>query len=300
MNLNEITSWTDEELADASNILDKEKSRRYTLKSAEKQMNNLMWEYSTAIGRRAGDPWTQPVGAHDAYPEGIVVSHSGKEWRSLISGNVWEPGVSGWREEVDPVTGEPPEYLPPTGAHGAYRTGDVVSFRGKQYVSLIDSNVYSPEEYPRGWEEIIEGDTPDDADIPEYVQPTGAHDAYSIGDRVLFEGVIYESLSNGNVYSPTDYPGGWALVSEEGTPEPEPEPVPVQEPELWPEPVPEPKPEPEPAPAAPDVPEWVQPTGGHDAYAVGDRVLFEGEVYESVIPGNTWSPTGYPAGWKKI
>lgn len=46
------------------------------------------------------------------------------------------------------------------------------------------------------------------------------------------------------------------------------------------------------------VPEWVQPTGTHDAYNKGDQVLFEGKIYESLIAGNTWSPTAYPAGWK--
>lgn len=45
------------------------------------------------------------------------------------------------------------------------------------------------------------------------------------------------------------------------------------------------------------IPEWVQPTGGHDAYNIGDKVLFEGKVYESLIDANVWSPTAYPAGW---
>lgn len=48
------------------------------------------------------------------------------------------------------------------------------------------------------------------------------------------------------------------------------------------------------------IPEWVQPTGAHDAYNTGDKVVFEGEVYESIISGNTWSPTDYPQGWKLI
>lgn len=47
-------------------------------------------------------------------------------------------------------------------------------------------------------------------------------------------------------------------------------------------------------------PEWNQPTGGHDAYQIGDRVSFEGSDYESVIDANVWSPTAYPAGWKQI
>ena len=44
---------------------------------------------------------------------------------------------------------------------------------------------------------------------PEFVQPTGAHDAYNKGDKVTFEGKHYISMIDGNVYSPTAYPAGW-------------------------------------------------------------------------------------------
>ena len=53
--------------------------------------------------------------------------------------------------------------------------------------------------------------------------------------------------------------------------------------------------------AAPEeIPDWVQPTGVHDAYQTGDKVRFEGSIYESLIDANIWSPTAYPAGWKKL
>lgn len=42
----------------------------------------------------------------------------------------------------------------PTGAHDAYNTGDIVDYNGTLYKSLIDGNVYSPEEYPAGWEVV--------------------------------------------------------------------------------------------------------------------------------------------------
>ena len=44
---------------------------------------------------------------------------------------------------------------------------------------------------------------------PDFVQPTGAHDAYNKGDKVTFEGKHYISLIDGNVYSPSAYPAGW-------------------------------------------------------------------------------------------
>lgn len=48
-----------------------------------------------------------------------------------------------------------------------------------------------------------------------------------------------------------------------------------------------------------EVAEWKQPTGAHDAYMVGDRVVFGGKTYECRIDGCVWSPTDYPAGWKE-
>lgn len=48
------------------------------------------------------------------------------------------------------------------------------------------------------------------------------------------------------------------------------------------------------------IPEWKQPTGGHDSYSIGDKVIYNDEVYESIIDSNTWSPTDYPQGWKKV
>ncbi len=52
----------------------------------------------------------------------------------------------------------------------------------------------------------------DDAGYPLWSQPTGAHDAYNKGDIVDFGGTLYESLLDGNTYSPEAYPAGWKEV----------------------------------------------------------------------------------------
>ena len=54
----------------------------------------------------------------------------------------------------------------------------------------------------------------DDEGYPVWAQPTGAHDAYNKGDIVNYNGVLYESLIDGNVYSPDAYPAGWVVFSE--------------------------------------------------------------------------------------
>ena len=47
-----------------------------------------------------------------------------------------------------------PKWSRPTGAHDAYNTGDIVDYNGTLYKSLIDGNVWSPEEYPAEWEGV--------------------------------------------------------------------------------------------------------------------------------------------------
>ncbi len=49
-----------------------------------------------------------------------------------------------------------PVWSQPTGAHDAYNTGDIVSYNGTLYQSLIDGNTTVPGSDPRWWE-IWEG-----------------------------------------------------------------------------------------------------------------------------------------------
>lgn len=105
---------------------------------------------------------------------------------------------------------------------------------------------------------------PDD-DPWEWIQPLGAHDAYPLGAKVLYEGDVWESTINANVWAPGVT--GWKNLT--GT-----------TPETY---------------AA-----WVQPTGAHDAYNIGDKVIFNGHLWESLINANVWSPTVYPAGWRDL
>ena len=42
-------------------------------------------------------------------------------------------------------------------------------------------------------------------------------------------------------------------------------------------------------------PEWIQPTGAHDAYAKGDKVTHNSKKWISDVDGNVWEPGVY--GW---
>ena len=52
-------------------------------------------------------------------------------------------------------------------------------------------------------------------EYPEFVQPTGAHDAYNVGDKITYNGKKYICQINGCVWAPDVYPQGWQEVTEE-------------------------------------------------------------------------------------
>ena len=45
--------------------------------------------------------------------------------------------------------------------------------------------------------------------------------------------------------------------------------------------------------------DWEQPDSTNP-YMKGDKVKFEGKIYQSLIDNNVWSPTAYPQGWEEI
>lgn len=70
---------------------------------------------------------------------------------------------------------------------------------------------WTPDVTPSLWVAI--GLAPDQ--IPIWSQPTGAHDAYNKGDQVHYPtktDPVYESLIDGNIYSPEVYPQGWRQI----------------------------------------------------------------------------------------
>lgn len=57
----------------------------------------------------------------------------------------------------------------------------------------------------------VEPEPPEE--YPEYVKPTGAHDAYNNGDKVTYKGKRYICKMNGCVWSPEEYPDAWEKVA---------------------------------------------------------------------------------------
>lgn len=64
---------------------------------------------------------------------------------------------------------------------------------------------------------ILEGNNPEEPsepveEYPEYVKPTGAHDAYNTGDKITYNGKHYECIFDGCVWNPDEYPQRWEEV----------------------------------------------------------------------------------------
>ena len=60
-------------------------------------------------------------------------------------------------------------------------------------------------------------------------------------------------------------------------------------------------PDPEPEPGD-EYPEYVQPTGAHDAYHNGDKITYKGKRYRCIAPEGVavvWAPDVYPAYWEE-
>ena len=83
-----------------------------------------------------------------------------------------------------------------------YRYGDKLYTCVQAHTSQSD---YTPDITPALWKEVsVE-------EFPEWVQPTGAQDAYRIGDKVSHNSKHWENTVDYNIYEPGVY--GWNEVS---------------------------------------------------------------------------------------
>ena len=174
-------------------------------------------------------------------------------------------------EDLKAVSALVPEWTVGT----EYKTGDIVRYKGVLYRCLQNDTaqeIFPPDTYISGWKCV---DEPDEHGIHPFSQPLGATDTYMKGDKVSFEGAYYQSNIDYNVWSPTAYPQGWTKL--DGTGE-----------------------SPEPGGDDDEYPAFVQPTGAHDAYNIGDKVTYNGHRYECTMNSNAYSPDAYPQGWKQI
>lgn len=105
--------------------------------------------------------------------------------------------------------------------------------------------------------------------IPE-VYPVWSADSveYKKDDRVTYNGILYKVLTahtSQASWTPTDAPSLFVKVLTSDN----------------------------------EILDWEQPSADN-AYMKGDKVRYNGKVYESLIDNNVWAPDAYPEGWKEI
>ena len=95
----------------------------------------------------------------------------------------------------------------------AYEVGKRIIYNGVLYKVLqahTSQADWTPIAAPSLFAKVINETI--DGSIPEFEQPDSTN-PYMKGDRVIFNGKVYESLIDNNVYSPEAYPAGWKEVT---------------------------------------------------------------------------------------
>ena len=93
----------------------------------------------------------------------------------------------------------------------AYNAGDRRTYGGVLYKCLqahTSQDDWTPDVAVSLWATVL---IPDPDVIPDWVQPDSTN-AYMRGDKVRYNGVVYRSLIDNNVWSPDAYPAGWEIV----------------------------------------------------------------------------------------
>ena len=100
------------------------------------------------------------------------------------------------------------ELFPPWSVGKAYATGDRVQHEGTLYKCVqghTSQADWTPPVTPALWTAVSIDE------YPAWVQPTGAHDAYSKGDKVTHSGKRWTSDVDNNTWEPGVY--GWTEVT---------------------------------------------------------------------------------------
>lgn len=116
--------------------------------------------------------------------------------------------VSAWLSDEDALTGI--ELFPHWSDSAEYNTDDRVQYDGVLYKCLQNHTSqasWNPSDSHSLWVRV---DDPS-VEFPEWIQPTGATDAYRLGDKVSHLNKHWISVIDFNTYEPGVY--GWTEVS---------------------------------------------------------------------------------------
>lgn len=121
------------------------------------------------------------------------------------------------------------------------------------------------------WQQLLQAN--DDTMIIdcEYLVDSWQADAnYVVDDIRKFEGQVYRCVqahTSQSDWTPSQAPALWAIKHTKNKDNPKP---------------------------------FIQPQGAHDAYMLDEVVLYNGQVYISIIDNNAYSPDAYAQGWNLL
>lgn len=201
-----------------------------------------------------------------AYPDDYVVEQTSEEWRNVVDGDLRWNG-SEFVNPPEPTAEEIADRKAQQEAYEAQTTLNAIQTKATRMM-LAGGNVTAAQnEY-----QVALVNISDDAALkmPDYF-PTwdGNGHSYAAGDRVVYNDVLYKVLqghTSQSTWTPDAAPSLFAKVLTSTTGEPLP---------------------------------WEKPDSTNP-YMTGDRVIFDGKIYESMQDNNVWSPADYPAGWKEV
>lgn len=116
--------------------------RSATLQTDEDALNSK-WMYPEWASGTAYEVGFRVRDGEDLYK--CVQAHTSQDdWRPSVTPALWtRVFIEEW-----------PEWIQPTGAQDAYKTGDKVSHNDKHWISNVDANTWEPGVY--GWDEVTE------------------------------------------------------------------------------------------------------------------------------------------------
>lgn len=120
---------------------------------------------------------------------------------SIVFVNLAESGA------IDDVTAtEHTELFSPWASGIQYIVGDLRQYKEELYRCIqahTSQDDWTPDVSASLWSKV--GDPKEE--YPQWVLPIGAHDAYSLGDKVTFKDIKYVSVVENNIWQPDVY--GW-------------------------------------------------------------------------------------------
>lgn len=114
---------------------------------------------------------------------------------------------------------EIPSVYPTYAVGKAYKTKDVFSYGinavgDPQLYQVLQDHTSAAEWTPDTAVSLYKAIGVTETGYPVWVQPLGATDAYNTGDIVSYNGALYISTIDGNVWAPDAYPAGWKEYTE--------------------------------------------------------------------------------------